>query len=330
MTRYIVVGAGALGALLAAQLYQASIPTVLVARGSNLDQIRGNGVTVHRPHLTDVLRVPVVGGPDEVVLTPDDVLVLATKTQDVEQALQDWSWREVAGGGLAVDLPIVTLHNGLAAEDAALRRFPAVYGASMWIAAGYLTPGEVISPAWPVVGIAWVGALGEGTEAVAESIAHDFTRAGYLGRAVPDIRSVKAHKLLGNLANALDLFSGTEAELADAKEQIVAEASAAYAAAGIVPVDPSAGTDIGFGSLKLQPVAGQPPLKRSTWQSFARGASSEVDFLNGEIVLLGRLYGVPTPLNERVQRVLGALATTGGGAEPRDINEVLPVRVGSS
>ena len=33
----------------------------------------------------------------------------------------------------------------------------------------------------------------------------------------------------------------------------------------------------------------------STWQSLARGLPVEVDYLNGEIVLLGRLHGVPTP-----------------------------------
>ena len=40
----------------------------------------------------------------------------------------------------------------------------------------------------------------------------------------------------------------------------------------------------------------------STWQSLARGQGSvEVDYLNGEIVLLGRQYGVPTPVNELLQ-----------------------------
>ena len=36
----------------------------------------------------------------------------------------------------------------------------------------------------------------------------------------------------------------------------------------------------------------------STTQSLARGTGSiETDWLNGEIVLLGRLHGVPTPAN---------------------------------
>jgi 2-dehydropantoate 2-reductase len=41
----------------------------------------------------------------------------------------------------------------------------------------------------------------------------------------------------------------------------------------------------------------------SLGQSLARGsAGTEVDFRAGEIVLLGRLHGVPTPVNQRIQR----------------------------
>jgi 2-dehydropantoate 2-reductase len=42
----------------------------------------------------------------------------------------------------------------------------------------------------------------------------------------------------------------------------------------------------------------------SSWQSLARQSGSvESDYINGEIVLLGRVHGVPTPVNEAVQRL---------------------------
>ena len=44
------------------------------------------------------------------------------------------------------------------------------------------------------------------------------------------------------------------------------------------------------------------------FQSLARGGTVEVDYLNGEIVLLGRLHGVPTPVNELLQRTANELA----------------------
>jgi 2-dehydropantoate 2-reductase len=42
----------------------------------------------------------------------------------------------------------------------------------------------------------------------------------------------------------------------------------------------------------------------SSWQSLARATGAiEADHLNGEIVLLGRMYGVPTPVNATLQRL---------------------------
>ena len=49
MSRYIVVGAGALGALLAAQWTIAKVPVTLVARGASYEAIGRGGVRVRRP-----------------------------------------------------------------------------------------------------------------------------------------------------------------------------------------------------------------------------------------------------------------------------------------
>ena len=48
----------------------------------------------------------------------------------------------------------------------------------------------------------------------------------------------------------------------------------------------------------MQPVAGAHRFGGSSTQSLQRGTPSiETDYLNGEIVLLGRLHGVPAPVN---------------------------------
>ena len=59
----------------------------------------------------------------------------------------------------------------------------------------------------------------------------------------------------------------------------------------------------------------------STWQSLARGATAlETDYLNGEITYLGRLHGVPTPVNEALQRLAaeGARARVAPGSMSLD------------
>ena len=62
-----------------------------------------------------------------------------------------------------------------------------------------------------------------------------------------------------------------------------------------------------------RPIAGQRRVRGgSSWQSLARRPGSiESDYLNGEIVLLGRLHGVPTPVNTVLQRIANRLAVTG-------------------
>ena len=61
MSRYIVIGAGALGALLTAQWTLARVPAVLVARGRALEVIARDGVRVRRPEGDEVIAVDVVG-----------------------------------------------------------------------------------------------------------------------------------------------------------------------------------------------------------------------------------------------------------------------------
>lgn len=311
MSRSVVIGAGAIGALLAAQLELAGRETVLVARGEALAAIRDRGVVVARPSRTETVPVTVAGGPEEVDLRPDDVLFLAVKAQDADAALAAWAWRPVGPDGVAAELPIVTLQNGLAAEEAAARRFARVLGATIAIAAQHLTAGEVASPAEPEVGLVWLGAHGGGTDPLLQPIAADLRAAAYEVTVTDDIGAVKAWKLLGNLGNALDLFDGAEEDLATARRLLRDEALAVYAAAGM----PVAAIDVADLRLQIGEVPGYRGGRLSTWQSFARGTSSEVDFLNGEIVLLGRRMGIPTPVNALVQRTLGEHAARGHGVE---------------
>lgn len=50
--------------------------------------------------------------------------------------------------------------------------------------------------------------------------------------------------------------------------------------------------------MRSAPIEGVVRSGGSTTQSLARGAGSvETDYLNGEVVLLGRLYDVPVPAN---------------------------------
>ena len=108
----------------------------------------------------------------------------------------------------------------------------------------------------------------------------------------------------------------------------MAEARAVYAAAGIELIDDEPYKQR-MAKLAFAVPAGLGFAGGSTWQSLAKGASSvEVDYLNGEIVLLGRLHGVATPANETLQRLINQMAQRGaGGASmtPAELDALLEI-----
>jgi thiosulfate/3-mercaptopyruvate sulfurtransferase len=326
MSRYVVVGAGGVGASIAAELHRAGVDTLLVARGAQLGALREHGLTYVRPDGEHHLRIPVAAGPDEVDLTEGDVLLLATKTPDTATAVRDWAWRPVkrvdgGTGTAATDLTVVTLQNGLDNERTALRSFAHVIGGVVWIPATYVVPGEVVNHATPVPAVLWLGRYPDGPDAATERIAEDLRRGGFTAHAVPDITAHKAAKLLGNLINGLDALYPPSALRAAALTALRDEAAAVYAAAGMVPAtyEPR---DFG-----LAQIPGRARGGNSTWQSLTRAGTPETDYLNGEIVLLGRLHGVPTPANEAIQaRIHRAFAegTTAGSLNDADLTTTLP------
>jgi 2-dehydropantoate 2-reductase len=71
------------------------------------------------------------------------------------------------------------------------------------------------------------------------------------------------------------------------------------------------------------PVPGVSYGGGSSWQSLTRGTGSiEADYLNGEIALLGREHGIPTPVNETLQRLANRAA-----ADRRPPGSLLPEEI---
>lgn len=328
MTRYVVIGAGAAGGTLAAQLHAAGIDHVLIARGESLAVLRERGLTFRRPGGTRQVPVTVAGGPDEVELTSDDVLVLTTKAQHAEAALQQWAWRPVDGGATtaAEALPLLTLQNGLDTERAALRRFELVYGLSIWVPGHHVRPGDVTNGSPDRIATAWIGRYPTGAtdDARLAGIVEDLGRLEIVTQVVDDITRWKAAKLIGNLTNALDVLRGdSEADLERATQLLEAEAREVLAAAGIEPVDYATEITVDRGQPPVE-VGDYVPGNKSTWQSLARGAGSvETDQLNGEIVLLGRLHGIKTPVNARLQALVSSSASDADAIGRHSIDDLL-------
>jgi 2-dehydropantoate 2-reductase len=291
--RFVVYGAGAIGGVVGARLHQSGHDVTLIARGAHLAAIRRDGLTVLTPEDRLVLRIAAAGGPGKVQWRGDEVVLLAVKSQDTDGALG--ALRDAAGRGVSV----VCLQNGVENERRALRLVERVYGATVMAPTAHLEPGVVEAYGTAVSGMIDVGRYPAGVDRLAEQIVAAFGESRITARAVPDTMRLKYAKLLLNLANAVDALCGAGDATAELIQRARAEGEAALAAAGIAFLDEDVSDLWGrWERIGVGEIAGRPRAGSSTWQSLQRGAGSlETDYLNGEIVLVGRLHGVPTPVN---------------------------------
>ena len=310
--RWVIVGAGAVGGVVAGYLAGAGQDVAVVARGAHLEAIRARGLAVRSPDGERTFRLPAAADPGEVDWRPGDVAVLAVKSMDTEEVL-----RSIAAHA-SEDTPVVCLQNGVANEPTALRRFANVYGICVMLPASHLEPGLVVAHSAPVPGILDVGRYPDGVDDTAEAVAAGLRAAGFHSDARPEVMRMKHRKLLSNLGNALDALCGRVDGLEEAERPLQAEGEAALRAAGIAFATEAEDAERRGDIMTLRPVEGAPRGGGSSWQSLARHTGSiEADYLNGEIVLLGRRYGVPTPANALARRLVVEAARA--GAEPGSV-----------
>ncbi|WP_413812723.1 ketopantoate reductase family protein [Streptomyces sp. OE57] len=325
--RYIIIGAGAIGGTVGGRLAEVGHDVVLVARGAHYTALRERGLRVTTPDGTRTHQLPVIQHPEELgELRPDDVLFLAVKTQDSEAALDAWSPRPVAGGGTAAErLPLICAQNGVESERMALRRFRHVYGMCVWLPSTYVEPGAVSAAGTPYTGILHIGRYPTGVDETARNIAAVLEKTKLLAPVVPDVMRWKYGKLLANLINALEATTGPVTSGAGIAllKRAQDEGEAVLKAAGIAAAGDQEQKEARGDRIRLAPLEGAGRGGSSTWQSLARGTGTiEADYLNGEIALLGRLYGVPTPVNDTLQRVANAFARERRQAGSMPVNEL--------
>jgi 2-dehydropantoate 2-reductase len=301
--RFIVYGAGAIGGTIGGRLFQHGHDVILIARGRHFEAIMDGGLVLRTPDETANLPIPVVDDPAGVAFGREDVVILAMKTQDTEAALA----RLVAAASSG--MPVVCAQNGVENERLALRRFANVYGMYVVVPATHLHPGIVETNSTPITGVLDLGRYPSGAGQVAEEVAAALGGSTFSSRVDPAIMRWKYAKLLANLGNALEAACGPGVDDRDLRSRVRAEGRACLAAAGIT-VAPREEERARTGDLlNMQPIDGQAREGGSSWQSLTRQAGTvEADWLNGEIVLLGRLHGVETPLNQLLQRTVNRMA----------------------
>ena len=317
--RVVVIGAGGIGGTIVARLFQSGYDVALLARGPHGEAIRERGLTFVTPEERVTLGIPAYARPADLDWTSDDVVVLATKSQDTEAAARDL----VAAAGPGV--PVVSAQNGVANERVLARWFEHVHGIWVMMPTTHLEPGVVVAHSAAATGVLDLGRSPEGTDEVDDALASALRGSRFESVPRPDIMRWKYRKLLGNLGNSVQALCGPGLEAPEARtvlDLVLAEAEQVLAAAGIEAATEEEDAERRADHLQLRPVAGEPRAGGSTWQSLQRGSGVETDYLNGEITLLGRLHGVPTPANATLQRLMREAAARGaapGRLSPADL-----------
>jgi 2-dehydropantoate 2-reductase len=311
--RWVVYGAGAVGGVLGARLYDAGHDVVLVARGEHLRAIRKHGLTLAAPDGTRTLPVPAVASAGHLAGEEPTTVLLAVKSHQTQAAVDDLT---VA---LGPSTPMVCVQNGVANEATLLRFFSDVHGVCVMMPTGHLEPGVVEAHCSPVPGILDVGRFPGGADDTTHRVAQAFRSAGFESEPRPDIMAWKYRKLVMNLGNAVQACCTDGEAAVELADRARAEGEAVLHAAGVPVVSVERDRERRGSILQVGEIPGRGRRGGSTWQSLRRGTGTvESDYLNGEVVLLGRLHGRPTPVNELLRRT--ALQLSRDGAEPGSLD----------
>jgi 2-dehydropantoate 2-reductase len=299
--RIVVIGAGAIGGLVAVYLKQAGEAVSLVARPEAAKAIQADGLQVSG--CRGKLQVKIEVG--ERLSVAVDLIILATKTQDLAAALEDN--REFLDGA-----QVLTTQNGIQADN---------------IASRYIPEEKIISS------IVMFGS----TSLEAGKIVHNFEGSWIIGKmfAPNDAGLIKVSESLNkifptivnedikgfvNANNCMPALLGVSMQEAFADLQVSRismsvwrEGLAVVKKAGInlvslpdfplerlekltaLPLEESAKIYSGI----MQNLS-KEPLYGSILQSIKRGRPSEIDYLNGEFVRLAEKNNSSAPLNKKL------------------------------
>jgi len=316
MSTIVVYGAGSVGCHIGGRLAGAGADVVFVGRQRIAEEMREHGL-----HLTDLdgnaVRVASVDYRTDPAVVADASLVLVTvksaATPDVAAVLAPL---------LRDDAVVVSLQNGLANAAVLGERIdrPVLTG---------MVPFNVVAQG--------AGRFHRGSEGDVEVEDSDlltpylpvFAAAGLPLTLRSDMAAVLWAKLLLNLNNPVNALSGIPLKdelsqrdyrrcvAAAQREALAVGRRAGRVPARLTPLPPAwiprllTVPDAVFRTVASSMLAIDPHARSSMWEDLEAGRVTEVDWINGEVVRIGRELGVATPVNEKLIALIRA-AERGG------------------
>ena len=316
-----VIGAGAIGGLIAAKLAAAGESVKVVARGAHLKAIRERGLVlkedgeeiVARVEATD--RIVDAGGADLVVLAVKahqlppiaaDVAAIvapATTVMTTQNGIPWWYFFKHAGPHEGVRLESVDPGGVIAAH----LPIDAIVAAIVYQAAEIESPGVIRHIEGARLPVAEID--GRKTERIA-ALSELFTKAGFKSPALSDVRAEIWTKLWGNLT-----FNPVSALTHATLEDICRFAPTRALAAAMMKEAQAVGEAFGvrFRLSVEKRIAGAESIgahKTSMLQDIEHGRPIELDALLGSVIELARLAKVATPHLDAIYAATKLLSET--------------------
>ena len=299
--RFVVYGAGAVGGVIAARLGLGGQDVQVVARGPHLEAIQAQGLRLLTPHEETVVELRAADTLADLDVGSDTAVLVTVKSHQTAAVMHD------VVRSTPADVTLVSAQNGVANEATLQRGRRHVLGIVVMLPSSHLEPGVVIQASRNKPGLLDIGVFPQGTDERAEAVAAGLRAGGFESVVRPDIMAWKYRKLMMNLGNAAQAACAPGPDKDRLDELVEAEGEAVLTAAGIALV--SEADDAARRADLLDTSHMRSRGGGSTWQSLRRGTGDvEADYLNGEISLLGRLHGVPTPANDLLRDTVWRLS----------------------
>ncbi len=302
-----IIGAGAIGCVLGGYLTEAGEDVVLIGHKDQVSTIKEKGLSIDGIRGKKNIEVKI----EERLTEKPDLALLAVKTQDVVETATQFQ-------PFISQVPIVTMQNGVRSDQllAQVIKKVDIISSVILFGATYLHPGKVLHN---FEGKVIIGRASGKNDSQVTQVQGILNKA-FLTIISDNIRGVQWLKLLLNLNNALPGIAGEDMQktfsdggICRISIRLIKEAATVIEKAKIkleslpdfpvsrlkellsLPLDEAAHIYYQI-MTKLSPT----PLPGSILQSIKRGRPTEIDYLNGEIVSLGKRFKVPTPLNTKI------------------------------
>lgn len=313
-----VIGAGAIGSVVAAGLFKSGVDVLLIGRTDHVEAIKKNGLTIKRTDGSENIQLPVAERLDREF----ELVIFATKTQDIEEAY-------MANARFLEDCLVLSTQNGVQADNILSPHFlpERVISSIVMFGATYVKPGEITYnfPGDWIIGKRFVA-----NDTKLHEIA-DLFKKSFSVVVTDNILGMKWLKLFVNFNNCIPALIGKSMQetfsdmdfcrlsIALLKEAvpIINDAKVQLVSLPQFPVERVQG----LAAMPLEQGAGiinktltslsKEPLYGSILQSILRGKTSEIDFINGEVVAVASGMRMDAPLNRKVVRMVHQVEETG-------------------